>query len=60
MFASQVAEQKVWTEGFKAGISEAFTDLKAVAQTDSADPDSGFPSAEWLDSVIEKLSRKYQ
>ena len=56
MFASQIAEQKLWDEGFKAGISEAVNELKNAV--DEQDPES--PSAEWVESLSQKITRKYQ
>jgi hypothetical protein len=56
MFASQMAEQKLWDEGFKAGISEAVNELKNSINEE----ETGVPSTEWVESLAQKIIRKYQ
>lgn len=56
MFASQIAEEKVWEDGFKAGVSEVLHEL------DSASVDAtteGAPTREWVVQFSEKLSRRF-
>jgi len=56
MFASQIAEQNLWDEGFKAGIAEVLHELDSVA-TDV--PTESEPTKEWVAEFSEKLSRKF-
>jgi hypothetical protein len=56
MFASQIAEQNLWDEGFKAGIAEVLHELA----TESADADTtDAPTEEWVSDFSEKLSRRF-
>lgn len=56
MFASQIAEQNLWNEGFKAGIAEVLHELAS----ESADADTtDAPTEEWVSDFSEKLSRRF-
>jgi len=57
MFASQAAEQKLWDDGFKAGISEAIHEIRLAQNVEELS--EGSPSDEWVASLAEKISRKY-
>lgn len=56
MFESQIAEQNLWNEGFKAGIAEVLHELDSVT-VDA--PTSGEPTKEWVAEFSEKLSRRF-
>ena len=58
MFASQAAEQKLWNDGFKAGISEAIYEMRLAQE--AKEGGDGLPSLEWVELLAEKISRKYQ
>jgi hypothetical protein len=56
MFASQIADQGKWDEGFKAGIAEVLHELESAVES-SADLEA--PTKEWVADLATKLNRKY-
>lgn len=56
MFASQIAEEKVWEDGFKAGVSEVLHELEAAVASAEI---SGDPAEVWVQDLSEKLNRRF-
>jgi hypothetical protein len=56
MFASQIADQKKWDEGFKAGIAEVLHELSSAAEKSS---DLEGPTKDWVHELSTKITQKY-